>query len=338
MAEEEKVKKNKKKKTPWQIAGAVIDWIIGIFIVFIAAIEITAFATKGSNYGVPSFFGNQVSVVQTDSMAYDENGDKLYSVGTAIFSHKDDYSSLKEGDDISFYNHVFSASETNQAYALFVHRVIAYVPVGGTDHVTFGGKTFSYDISNPYGVPYYIVMGANVSNKEGISTHYSSYQVQYVFESEAGMNLLSSQTSVTLPDFHAYYSSADEVATASYSVNGSGIYMGKVVGHSDFVGGFYSFLEQPYGLILVILIPCAIIIVSTIIDMVKVHKMSDEEVEEKYGDGGEKKTSGSGTEKAPADPNDPLAGLSEEDKKRLQEELLASMLNKKDGTDGKKGE
>jgi|GEM_PF-2651406 len=333
--EEEKVKKNKKKKTPLQIAGTLIDWIVGIFIVLIAAIEITAFATKGSNYGVPSFFGNQVSVVQTDSMAYDENGNKLYSVGTAIFSHKDAYSSLKEGDDVSFYNHVFSASETNQAYALFVHRVIAYVPVEGTDSISFGGKTYSCRISNPYGVPYYIVMGANVSNKEGISTHYSSYQVQYVFEDEDGMKKLSNQTNVNLPDFHAYYSSSEDVSIASYSVNGSGIYMGKVVGHSDFVGGFYSFLEQPYGLILVILLPCAIIVISTIVDMVKVHQMSDEEVEAKYGDGKEEGTSEKNG--ASVNPDDPLAGLSQEDKKRLQEELLASMLHK-DKSDGKKGD
>lgn len=328
----------KTKKSAGKIIISVIDWIIGIFVVLIAAVEITALATRSKNYGVPNFFGNQVSVVQTDSMAYDEKGNELYSVGTAVFSHKTDFHSLKNGDDVSFYNYVHVSSETGTASAPFVHRVIAYVPTG-TNDITFSFGTEEKHVKksykNEFGYPYYIVMGANISAKEGITTHHGQYQIQFVFENDESNNSCLnaykqglSYNSVLLPDYE------DPSRETNYDVNGAGVYMGKVIGSSKFVGGLYTFLEKPLSLLLIVIIPCIIIALSSIYDIIRAKDMKEEEEEKK-------KTSAISEEaktddkKAAGSASDPLSGYSEEEKEELKQQLLQQLLEEQQKGDKK---
>ena len=91
--------------------------------------------------------------------------------------------------------------------------------------------------------------------------------------------------------------------------------LGKVVGDSKFMGGLYNFLMQPYGLIVLILVPGGYLIISSIFDIVKASKKPKEETNSSSGD----TISGS----------DNLNNLSSEDKERLKKELLNEMLDDK---------
>ncbi|MCR5506110.1 MAG: hypothetical protein K6F07_03860 [Bacilli bacterium] len=94
--------------------------------------------------------------------------------------------------------------------------------------------------------------------------------------------------------------------------------MGKVVGYSMALGVIFNFMITPWGLLLLLLLPALYLIVSSVIDLVKAAKM-DEEKEAAEAEAiakGEK-------------PASSLSGLSEEDIKRLKEEMLNEMLENK---------
>ena len=90
--------------------------------------------------------------------------------------------------------------------------------------------------------------------------------------------------------------------------------LGKVVVGSAFLGGVFSFVSSIWGLLILLLIPAFYLIVTSVIDIFKAYK-EPEEV----------------TEGAPKETPKGERELSEEDKKRLKEELLKEMMNKKKG-------
>jgi hypothetical protein len=91
--------------------------------------------------------------------------------------------------------------------------------------------------------------------------------------------------------------------------------IGKVVGNSVFLGGVFNFLTQWYGLLILLLIPCGYLIVTSIMDISRAIKTDDE---------------GEVVVEQSAENNDSvLTNLSEEDRKRLKEELLNQMLEEK---------
>lgn len=92
--------------------------------------------------------------------------------------------------------------------------------------------------------------------------------------------------------------------------------LGKVVGHSVFVGATFNFMTQPWGLLVLLLLPALYLIVTSVIDIVRAAKLDDEKVVATQ-------------EAQDANPDDKLARLSEEDKKRLKEELLNEMIDEK---------
>lgn len=87
--------------------------------------------------------------------------------------------------------------------------------------------------------------------------------------------------------------------------------LGRVVVNSAFLGGVFGFVGTPFGLLVLLLIPAFYLVISSVIDIFKAYKEPEEETE------------GSGSS------NNGVLELSEEDKKRLKEELLEEMLNKK---------
>ena len=89
--------------------------------------------------------------------------------------------------------------------------------------------------------------------------------------------------------------------------------LGKVVVGSAFLGGVFGFISSIWGLLILLLIPSFYLIITSVIDIFKAYK-EPEEV----------------TEGAPQTPKGERE-LSEEDKKRLKEELLKEMMNKKKG-------
>ena len=91
--------------------------------------------------------------------------------------------------------------------------------------------------------------------------------------------------------------------------------LGVVIINSNFLGAVFNFVGSPFGLLALLLIPALYLIITSVIDIFKAYK----EPEEVPAEG--------------VNPNKGNLDLSEEDKKRLKEELLEEMLNKK-----KKGE
>ena len=80
-----------------------------------------------------------------------------------------------------------------------------------------------------------------------------------------------------------------------------------------FLGGVFGFVSSIWGLLILLLIPSFYLIITSVIDIFKAYKEPEEKdvivVKENSGE----------------------VQLSEEDKKRLKEELLKEMLEKKKG-------
>ena len=95
--------------------------------------------------------------------------------------------------------------------------------------------------------------------------------------------------------------------------------LGKVIVGSAFLGGVFSFVGSPFGLLVLLLIPAFYLVITSVIDIFKAYK----EPEEAAATASDGSTNNTGKE----------LNLSEEDKKRLKEELLQEMLNKNKGGD-----
>lgn len=96
------------------------------------------------------------------------------------------------------------------------------------------------------------------------------------------------------------------------------VLLGKVVGYSAAIGFAFSIMTEWWGLLVLLLIPALYLIITSVIDIVKAAKLDDEPATAT--------PNGDGT--AP-NPDDKLSNLSEEDRKRLKEELLNQMMEEK---------
>ena len=94
--------------------------------------------------------------------------------------------------------------------------------------------------------------------------------------------------------------------------------LGRVVIGSAFLGGVFNFVSSIWGLLILLLIPSFYLIIVSVIDIFKAYKEPEEQA-----------ATASGT---PVASNPSITKeLSEEDKKRLKEELLQEMLGNKKG-------
>jgi len=280
------MKKNKKKKTAWDIVKNIIDGILTVFVILVAVVEVASFATKGSNYGTPSVFGMQTSIVVTDSMAKDETGKDVYPVGTGIICNKIDFDKVQVGDDILFYGYYSNGG------LVTIHRVFDK----GTD---------------TNGNPYYLTRGINTYDHASMAN-----QFQKVFKDE------------TSPLFTSYKNGQTTDRTDSGAeVTAVGVLMGKLNVASIALGNFIKTMQTPYAIALLIIIPCLIIAISSVVDIVKIKKTPDAELEKQYLNKDENTD-------APASAS--LDNFSEEEKKKLKEQMMQKMLddmNKKGGED-----
>ena len=90
--------------------------------------------------------------------------------------------------------------------------------------------------------------------------------------------------------------------------------LGRVVVGSAFLGAVFGFISSIWGLLILLLIPSFYLIIASVIDIFKAYKEPDEVPATANGA-----------------PSSSSGELSEEDKKRLKEELLQEMMNKKKG-------
>ena len=96
--------------------------------------------------------------------------------------------------------------------------------------------------------------------------------------------------------------------------------LGQVVANSNFLGGCFKFIGSPLGLLALLMIPAFYLVVTSVLDIFKAYKDPEEE------------TAGQGTTSEGTTNSGANKELSEEDKKRLKEELLKEMMNKKKGS------
>ena len=159
--------------------------------------------------------------------------------------------------------------------------------------------TFMYTVNDAY-----IPMTHRVFE---ISTPEESEKHIYEFRAH-GINTMSKQCGNGEPADCTYqYQEFDENAL-----------LGKVVGYSMFVGVTFNFMTSWYGLLTLLLIPAVYLIVTSGIDVVKALKTEEKEAAE------------ASEAEASAEPQkEGLDALSDEDRKRLKEELLAEMIEKR---------
>ena len=93
--------------------------------------------------------------------------------------------------------------------------------------------------------------------------------------------------------------------------------LGRVVVGSAFLGGVFNFVSSIWGLLILLLIPSFYLIIVSVIDIFKAYKEPEEQVATPNG--------------APANNSSAHTELSEEDKKRLKEELLQEILGNNKG-------
>ncbi len=93
--------------------------------------------------------------------------------------------------------------------------------------------------------------------------------------------------------------------------------LGRVVIGSAFLGGVFSFVSSVWGLLILLLIPAFYLIITSVIDIFKAYKEPEEAT--------------ATAKEGEASSENKDINLSEEDKKRLKEELLQEMLEKKKG-------
>lgn len=258
-------KKEKENTKPKSKARKIVSWVLtsvfGVLFVGLLVFQIIGISSKKNNYNVPNFGGMQFTFVLTDSMESDNPNDNPIPKETLLFVQKVDASTLKVGDDITFYYSPWASSLSNP---IITHRIREIK----TD--TDGSLTFT-------------VGGINKHSK-------SSPDVG----PEGGDCTKQSQTIK------------------------SNVILGKVVGKSQTLGGFYKFISSIWGLLILLIVPVLYLVITYTIDIVKALK-EPEEVPVTIVDGTDNKESNT----------DKLANLSEEDKKRLKEEMIEEMMRNK---------
>ena len=95
--------------------------------------------------------------------------------------------------------------------------------------------------------------------------------------------------------------------------------LGRVVVNSPFLGAIFSFVSSVLGLLVLLLIPAFYLVITSVIDIFKAYKDPEEAKESATNNNGG----------APVN-------LSDADKKRLKEQLLEEMINKKKGDNNEK--
>ena len=88
--------------------------------------------------------------------------------------------------------------------------------------------------------------------------------------------------------------------------------LGVVKVNSPFLGWTFRVMSSPWGLLIFLLVPASYLVIVSVLDIFKAMKDPDEPSSDSGTGGGS--------------PDDPLAGLSEEQKNKLMDELLSDMM------------
>ena len=291
MSEEKKTTKKPKSK-----ARKITEWVLtGIFLVLFAILgiaQIDGMVHKKDHFNQTLRFGYGTFVVQTESMEPVYNkGDALVTQLQNVSKIYSDYQKGKKVDVTFYYN--------QQAY-----NEATVSPLSEPQE----NPQLSDRISPAqYPIITHRVMEIRVDETK------KAGEGRYMFIA-AGIN--DSVASATKEIDGKRYVYQYQAFTEKYL-------LGRVVIGSAFLGGIFSFVSSVWGLLILLLIPAFYLIITSVIDIFKAYKEPEEAKEGA--------SSGESGDSSDSQTNDSLEGLSEEDKKRLKDELLQEMLNKKGG-------
>ena len=276
--------KEKRVKKPKSKARKIIEWVItGIFLALFAFVlvgQIDGMVHKKDHYNQQLRFGYGTFVVKTDSM------EPKYMIGTALITYNEDadkiYERFQKGEevDITFVD----VYNTNNEYTS---------PLNNPELTKR---------TDPTGVPMtHRVKEVHVNNNQ------EKGKGKYTFIT-AGINTRSTNL--------GWKEGEPDIVINQYQAFTEKEILGRVTVNSAFLGGVFSFVGSPLGLLVLLLIPAFYLVVSSVIDIFKAYKEPEPTTE---GAGGQ-----------PNNNNGPVT-LSEADKKRLKEQLLEEMISKKKG-------
>ena len=276
--------KEKRVKKPKSKARKIIEWILtGLFLVlfaFVLAGQIDGLVHKKDHYNQQLRFGYGTFVVQTDSM------DPKYKVGTALITYNEDadkiYERFNKGEDVD----------------------ITFVDV--------------YNINNEYTSPMNNPELTKRTDPTGVPMTHRVKEIHVNNGAEKGKGKYTFITAGinTRSTNLGWKEGEPDIVINQYQAFTEKEVLGRVTINSAFLGGIFSFVGSPIGLLVLLLIPAFYLVVSSVIDIFKAYK--EPEVAQE-GAGGQASNS-----------NGPKT-LSEEDKKRLKEQLLEEMISKKKG-------
>ena len=276
--------KEKRVKKPKSKARKIIEWVLtGIFLAlfaFVLAGQIDGMIHKKDHYNQQLRFGYGTFVVKTDSM------EPKYMKKTAIITFCEDadkiYERFQKGEevDITFVD-VYNA---NNEYTS---------PLNNPELTKR---------TDPTGVPMtHRVKEVHVNNNQ------EKGKGKYTFIT-AGINTRSENL--------GWKEGEPDIVINQYQAFTEKEILGRVTVNSAFLGGVFSFVGSPLGLLVLLLIPAFYLVVSSVIDIFKAYKEPEPATEGAAGQ--------------PNNNNGPVT-LSEADKKRLKEQLLEEMISKKKG-------
>ena len=275
--------KEKRVKRPKSKARKIVEWILtGVFLVlfgFVMAGQIDGMVHKKDHYNQTIRFGYGTFVVQTDSM------EPKYMTGTALITYNENadkiYERFTKGEDVDItFADVYNANNE-------------YTAPKNSPELT--------KRTDPTGVPMtHRVREIHVNQNLAVG------KGKYTFIT-SGINTKSTNL--------GWREGEPEIVINQYQAFTEKEILGRVTINSIFLGGVFSFVGSPLGLLVLLLIPAFYLVIASVIDIFKAYK---EPEEAKEGASASGNNTGSVT-------------LSEADKKRLKEQLLEEMIAKKKG-------
>ena len=297
MSEEVVEKKKKKVKKPKSKARKIIEWVfLGIFMaicVVILAGQIEGMVNAKKHYGQTLRFGYATFVVKTDSM------EPEMPVKSAIITKYESAASL--------YNNFTKKQQAGKTIDE-IRLDITFMDVLRINGMHPSDTTHIYE-TNPTGYPmthrvFEIQVRQDVKVGNGRFVFFAS-----------GIN-----------------DQSQEWRKEQYQMFTEKEMLGTVKVRSTFLGGVFGVISSPIGLLIFLMIPAFYLVITSVMDIFKAYKEEDEPKEVTEGassDGsGETTNQENGTENGEGN-TDVLANLSEEERKRLKEELLQEMINKR---------
>ena len=275
--------KGKRVKRPKSKARKIVEWILtGVFLMlfgFVMAGQIDGMVHKKDHYNQTIRFGYGTFVVQTDSM------EPKYMTGTALITYNENadkiYERFTKGEDVDI--------------------TFADVYNANNEYTTPKNSPELTKRTDPTGVPMtHRVREIHVNQNLAVG------KGKYTFIT-SGINTKSTNL--------GWREGEPEIVINQYQAFTEKEILGRVTINSIFLGGVFSFVGSPLGLLVLLLIPAFYLVIASVIDIFKAYK---EPEEAKEGEGATSNNGGSVT-------------LSEADKKRLKEQLLEEMIAKKKG-------